>query len=135
LTEAQAAAIPWAVETGERRRPGQQARLKRQIDRLNQQVREQEELLRRAGKKDPELQKAIESIRARGDNYIARNEPDPNGAPRDVLDAFDGDIIGPDPDVDPAELGMPGVGGRERKTAGTAGSTTSETDGGDQDNQ
>lgn len=93
LTEAEAAKIPHAVESGERRTrsDGQTRRLKRQVAELeaeNARLKADAETKANA-KKDPQLAAALESIKNRGDNHAARGEPDPGKVPPEVVDAFD----------------------------------------------
>ncbi len=123
LTKDEFASAAHAVEKGERR-SGQTNRLKRQIERLEAQIKEQNELLKRAGKKDPEIENALKSIRQRGDNYMARGEPDPIRASSDALAAFaagggefaEGSMLSPD-ELEEGVGGMKGAGSTERQTS------------------
>ena len=86
LTEAQAKGMPWAVDSGERRRSGQTSRLKQRIKELETELA----LAREGGaakpkEDDPELEAAEESIAMRGDNFIARGEPEIAKVPPDVV--------------------------------------------------
>jgi hypothetical protein len=54
ISEEDAARIPWAVETGERRRGGQTSRLKKRIEELEAQLRQKEQEAKAGTKKgDP----------------------------------------------------------------------------------
>lgn len=129
LSAADAEAMSWAIEAGERRKSGQTSRLKRQIDLLKQQIEDQRRLM--AASKDPELQKAAESMRERGDNYIAKGEPTPGGVPASVIDAHERQLQADDfglddgqdgaEEIDPDKLsgGMHGLGKEKAAQPGT----------------
>lgn len=128
LTDAEAKAMPWAVDTGERRaRTGQNSRLKSrvkeleaEIERLKGNVEDQ-----RKAKKDPGRQAAAESLKARGDNFMARNEPQIGSVPPDALDAHDRAVLaeemGGDGDGGPLESDDELAGGMHGVARATAG--------------
>lgn len=120
ISESELAKSPNAFLKSERRRSrdGQMSRLRQQVEQLQ---RENKDLkARKNAKNDPEFENATESLKARGDNYIGRGEPNPFGVPSSVLDEADRAIAmreaGLDDDVDDAadfeELsgGMKGLG-------------------------
>lgn len=134
LTDEQAKAMPWAVESGERRRSGQTSRLKAKIADLEGQLKAKEEADKNkdAGKKDPGLAEAEASLRARGDNFMARGEPEVGKVPRDVEENFDGGIDdGSDIDPDDAAGGMKGMA-RERARGSHSSGTDTDQGGGTQ---
>jgi hypothetical protein len=136
LTEAEAQAMPWAVELPDEkkspRRSGQVSRLKRELQAKQQEMdrlKEENERLKNPDK-DPNRKKAVESLLARGDNFIGRGEPDPDRVPREVVDAHDRRVLA-------EELGesgsrqagqtddeLSGMKGMARETAGSSGSSS-----------
>jgi hypothetical protein len=140
MTEKDAKARPWAVEpAGKRSHAGQTSRLEREIATLRARLRETEARAvsaerRAAGRgsseEDGNREDALRSIRERGDNHAARNEPDPHNSARETRDQFDRDLDdafvasgGASDDELAEETGMRGMG-REREETSTSGSGT-----------
>lgn len=91
LTEEQAAGAPHALEVAERRRSrndGQLTRAEKEIARLKAEI----ETLKQGPKdprEDPEYDNAVASLRKRGDNFMARGEPEIGKVPPSVIDDHD----------------------------------------------
>jgi hypothetical protein len=123
LTEKEAAAIPWAVESGDRReRGGQTSRLKQRISDLEAEIKRLngDDKARRSAANDPKRAEAIESLKARGDNFIGRGEPEAGKVPPDVLDAHDAAVLRGEmgeTETDDEAAGMKGIA-RERAGSG-----------------
>jgi hypothetical protein len=121
LTDKQAKQCAHAIEEGERRRAGrdgQTSRLKRKIAELEAQIEEHKAAAKARAKGDPNRDSAIESLKARGDNFIGRGEPDIGRVPPSVVDAFEqgqDDAEFADLESDTDVSGMKGLG-NERST-------------------
>lgn len=95
LTEDEIAARPWAFEeVSERRsRGGQTTRLQKRVQELEAEIerlRSQDKQNAKTAKEgDPGRAAAVESIMARGSNYIGRGEPQIGSVPREVVDAYE----------------------------------------------
>lgn len=92
LTDKEAQSMPWAVESGDRRRPGQTSRMQKRIKDLQREIEE----LRSAGKPGAKRSRqaeedhdaAVESIRQRGDAHAARGEPHFGQVPIEVEERY-----------------------------------------------
>lgn len=137
MSEADADARPWAVEAvdAKKDRPGQTSRLKKQISDLQDRIKQLESDSKAKTTEDPEREKAIESLKNRGDNFIGRGEPEVGKVPPDAIDAHEAGLLqaeagdaGRKPLSD--EVGMKGLerehgGGETHTTSHVAGATES----------
>lgn len=90
LTEEQAKAMPWAVEKGDRRsRSGQTSRLSKRVKELEAEIERLQADSKTRSKEDPHREAAISSLKARGDNFIGRGEPQIGSVPPEAADLHD----------------------------------------------
>lgn len=128
---------PWAFEVGERRaRSGQTIRLQKKIEELNAEIERLKAEKKTAGKPDPNRAAAVESIMARGDNFIGRGEPQIGAIPRADAEAHergedlslptgreDDDALSLDEETGMHGIGREGAAGPSDTGAGISGTT------------